>query len=151
MHATRSGDPAGLMRLCTWARPVAPAPSRLRSMVCGGRRDSGGLCRTRAALKGYGNKGYGNNRSEGGVGGQVARVAIGGGDGGRNKSDKSTRRSRNVVNPHTWPACAKIVAVTRAFFGRGVRSEQHERGGVPAHPKGHQGSVKNGCEARRPG
>ena len=35
-------------------------------------------------------------------------TAIAGGDGGRNTSDGTPRRSRKVVNPHTWPVCAKI-------------------------------------------
>ena len=34
----------------------------------------------------------------------------------RNTSDETPRRSRKIVNPHTWPVCAKI-----AIFGGGEK------------------------------
>ena len=56
-------------------------------------------------------------------------------DGGRWWRRKQTheRRSRKVVNPHTWPMSAKIDKI-----GRGDRQPTHKqryRGGAPAHPK----------------
>ena len=42
----------------------------------------------------------------------AAGAAIDGGDGCRNTSDESPRRSRMVVNPHMWPVCAKIAIVS---------------------------------------
>ena len=42
----------------------------------------------------------------------AAGAAIKGGDGCRNTSDESPRRSRKVVNPHMWPVCAKTVSYT---------------------------------------
>ena len=44
----------------------------------------------------------------------VAGTAIDGGDGGRYMSDEPPRRSRKVVNPHTWPMRAKIVNTEEA-------------------------------------
>ena len=41
----------------------------------------------------------------------AAGAAIDGGDGCRNTSDESPRGSKKVVNPHTWPACAKIAII----------------------------------------
>ena len=46
----------------------------------------------------------------------AAGIAIFAGDGCRNTSDESLRRSRKVVNPHTWPVYSEI-----AKLGRGER------------------------------
>ena len=43
----------------------------------------------------------------------AAGTAIVGGDGGSYTSDESPRRSREVVNSHTWPVCAKIAKIRR--------------------------------------
>ena len=81
-------------------------------MLGDSRRGSGSFCRARAALRGNG-----KNRSESGVGGRencsAAGMAIDGGDHGRNTTDESPRRSREVVNPHTWPGCAKLAEIRR--------------------------------------
>ena len=76
------------------------------------RRGSGGFFRARAALRGYG-----KNRSENSAGGRkhfsTAGTAIVDGDGGSYTSDESLIRSREVVNPHTWPVCAKIAKIRK--------------------------------------
>ena len=94
--------------------PLCRTPWK-RSRLGDGRRGSRGFCGARAVLGGYG-----INRSESGVGSSknwlAAGTTIGGGDGGRNTSDKPPRRSRKVVNPYTWSVCAKI-----AKIGRGER------------------------------
>ena len=77
------------------------------------RRGSGVFCRARVALRGHG-----KILIESGVSGRqncpAAGTAIDGGDGGRYMSDEPPRRSRKVVNPHTWPMRAKIVNTEEA-------------------------------------
>ena len=81
-------------------------------MLADTRRGSGGFCRARAAPGGYG-----KNRNECSFDGRkkisTAGMAIVGGDGGSYTSDESPRRSREVVNPHTWRVCAKIAKIRR--------------------------------------
>ena len=95
------GRARGLDRISPLSR------TSLRNRLGDGHRGSRGFCAIRADLGGYG-----ENRSEIVVGCRQSPPAVGipidGGDGVRNKSDKSLRRSRNVVNPHAWPVCAKI-------------------------------------------
>ena len=111
------------------------------------RRGSGGFCRASAALRGHG-----ENRSESDVGGRkkisTARTAIVGGDDGSYTSDESPKRSREVVNPHTWPACVKIMKIRRgergptqnSALGLGYQNTQantgdrRETGAKPAGP-----------------
>ena len=73
------------------------------------RRGSGGFCRARAAPGGHSKK-----RSESSVGGRkkfsTAGTAI---VGGNYTGDESPRTCREVVNPHTWPVCAKITEIRR--------------------------------------
>ena len=75
----------------------------------------------------------------------AAGAAIDGGDGCRNTSDESPRRSRKVVNPHMWPVCAKIAIVsggekepTQDFPCRArAHPRQHLPCGARAHPNRH--------------
>ena len=60
--------------------------------------------------------------------------------------DESPQRSRKVVNPHTWPVCAKI-AKTRGG-GSPPRTAQSGQGTRPLKPTL---GVGEGCEARRLG
>ena len=84
-----------------------PCVGLLEGVGCGSR----GFCGARADLGGYG-----KYRSEIVVGCRqsppAAGTAIDGGDGCRNTSDESPRRSRKVVNPHMWPVCAKIAIIS---------------------------------------
>lgn len=61
----------------------------------------------RATLGGHGNNNEAHAVSAPGTTSQ-AGTAIGGGDGGRNKSDECHQRSRNTAFPYTWSVCAKI-------------------------------------------
>ena len=108
-------------------------------MLSDTRRSSEGFCRARATLRGYG-----KNRSEGGVGGgkkiSTAGTAIVGGDGGSCTSDESPRRSRDVVNPHTWPVRVKIAKIRggerestqNSMLGVGYQPAQTNTGGEAA-------------------
>ena len=58
----------------------------------------------------------------------AAGAAIDGGDGCRNTSDESPRRSRKVVNLHTWPVCAKI-AIISGGERRPPKKTRNRRGG----------------------
>ena len=73
-------------------------------------RGSGGFFSARAVLREHG-----KTRSESGVGGRTTIAAAGtvidDGDGDRYMSDEFSKRSREVVNPHTWPLRAKIVQI----------------------------------------
>ena len=75
-----------------------------------GRRGNRGFSGARADLGGYD-----KTRSESVIGcrqsPRAAGTAIDGGDRGRNTGDETPRMSRNVVNPHTWPVCAKIAKI----------------------------------------
>ena len=128
----------------------------------GTRRGSGGHCRARAALGGYG-----KDRSESSVGGRTiistAGTAIVGGDGGNYRSDGSPRRSREVVNPHTWPVCAKIANIRKgeweptqtSALGVGYQPAQTgtgDWGGTRAKPAGsdeEDTAIVHGDEAAR--
>ena len=79
-------------------------------MLGDSRSGSGGFCRSRAALKGH-------SKTEAKAASAAAKLsaagaAIGGGDSSRYTSDESPR-SREVVNPHTWPVRAKIAKMRR--------------------------------------
>ena len=78
-----------------------------RGRLVDGRRRTRGFSGTRADLGGYG-----NIRNKSGVRWRQnlpgARTAIGGGNGGRNKSEEPPRTSRKAVNPYTRPVCAEI-------------------------------------------
>ena len=126
------------------------------------RRGSGGFCRARATPGEYG-----KNRSESSVGGRkifsTAGTAIVGGDGGSYTSDESPRRSREVVNPHTWPVCAKIAKIRRgereptqnSALGVGYQATQTNTGGwrgpgaKPAGPDEEDTAIFHGDEAAR--
>ena len=94
-----------------------------------GRRGSRGFCGTRADPGGYG-----KDRSEIVVGCKqsppAAEAAIDGGDGCRNTSDESPRRSRKVVSLHTWPVCAKI-AIISGVKGSPPKTALSVRGNSP--------------------
>ena len=78
-------------------------------------------------------------------------------------SDESPRRSREVVNPHTWPVCAKIAKVRRGerehtqndAFGAGHQPTQVTTGGrrgtdtKPAGPDEEDIAIFRGVEAAR--
>ena len=76
-------------------------------MLGDSRRGIGVCRRAHVALRGHG-----ENRNGGGVGGRkmfsTAGTVIDGSDGGRYTSDESPRRSREPVNPHTWPRSTRI-------------------------------------------
>ena len=84
----------------------------------------------------------------------AAGAAIDGGDGCRNTSDESPRRSRKVVNPHMWPVCAKFAIISgvkgsppkTALSVRGTRPPKTAlavRGTSPPKPTpGRGGSVQ---------
>ena len=126
-------------------------------------RGSEGFCRARAALRGYG-----KNRSEGNVGGRknfsTAGTAIIGGDGGSYTSDETPRRNREVVNPHTWPVCAKTTNIRRGerepiqnsdlgVWYQPTQANTGDRRGTAAKPAGpdEEGTANyHGGEAARP-
>ena len=107
-RARRGRGGRGRARGLDRVNPLCRTPGRSR--LGDGRRGSRGFCGSRADLGGYG-----EDRSEIVVGCRqsppAAGVAIDGGDGCRNTSDECFRKSRKVVNPHTWPVCAKIAEI----------------------------------------
>ena len=83
------------------------------------------------------------------VGGKTkqARTAIDGDGGSRCTSDESPRRSRKVVDPHTWPVCAKIAKIAKIRTGRRQTTQDGAfEGGAPAHSSRRRESVKSECE-----
>ena len=89
----------------------------------------------------------------------TARMAIVGGDGGSYTSDESPRRSREFVNPHTWPVCAKIAKIRRgerepaqnSALGVGYQPTQTNTGdwrgpgAKPADPDEEDTAIFHGC------
>ena len=75
-----------------------------------GGRDGRGFCGARVDLGGYG-----KDLSEIVVGCRqsppAAGTAIDGGDGCGHTSNETPRRSRNIINAHTWPMCAKLATI----------------------------------------
>ena len=109
------------------------------------RRGSGGFCRARATLRRYG-----KNRSERSVGARETSPRP-----GRRSSWVTaavTRainlpRSREVVNPRTWPMCAKI-----AKIGRGEREPTPSSAlGVGHHPTQGNTGDRSGTGAKLAG
>ena len=78
-------------------------------------------------------EGHRNNRSESDVGGRpiwyAAEAVITGADDSSNAGDESSGGSRKIVNPHTWPVCAKIAD---------IRGGQGESTGNGVFGQGHQ-------------
>ena len=78
----------------------------------------------------------------------AAGSAIDGGDGCRNTSDESPRRSRKVVNPHMWPVCAKITII--GGDEREPTQKQHLPCGARAHPNRHPQLARRERSALQP-
>ena len=74
----------------------------------------------------------------------AAGAAIDGGDGGRNTGGETPRRSKKVVNPHTWPVCAKIAKLgggereptqVNTFSTSPPKADTRDRRGGSAEPQ----------------